>query len=116
MKKKRVALDLLGVLGCAVCVGVFWIWANALLLGSMIVARDNDEAPRTTEAFPLYLRVCSTIADWILFPFTLIPRRFTPDSSWIMIVPALFWGALIYFVGKALVKAVRRFTSATPWR
>jgi hypothetical protein len=116
MKKKCWALDLLGVLACALCAGVFWIWTNALFTGAMLVAHDDDNAPRTWEAFPLYVRVCSTVADIMLYPLTLVPRQFVPNTPWIMLVPALFWGALIYFAGKALVRAVRRFTSATPSR
>jgi hypothetical protein len=117
MKKRRWMVDLLGVLGCASCAGAFWILTNALFLGCMIVARDNEDAPRTMEAFPLYLRACGWITEFMIYPFTLIPRQFIPNSSLATLMPALVWGALIYFAGKAVVRFVgRRFTAAIPSR
>jgi hypothetical protein len=117
MKKKRWALDLFGVLMCAFCASAFWILTNALFMRGMIAARDNDDEPRTMEAFPLYLRACGTVTEVMIYPFTLIPRQLIPNSPWIMIVPALFWGAVIYFAGKVMVRFIgRRSTSAKPSR
>jgi hypothetical protein len=117
MKKRRWMVDLLGVLGCASGAGAFWILTNALFLRCMIVARDNEDAPRTMEAFPLYLRACGRVTDFMIYPFTLIPRQFIPNSALVTLVPALVWGVFIYFAGKAVIRFVeRRPTAATPSR
>jgi hypothetical protein len=114
MKIRRILATCAGILACAICVGLFWLLTNALFLRAMIDARGDDTAPRTMEAFPFYVRAFGAMDDAMLSPFAWIPRRFVQDSPLILVVPALFWGALIFIASRAMLRRLpRRSTSAT---
>ena len=59
----------------------------------MISLRDDDNAPRTMEAFSIPSRALFYISDGIMYPDNWIHL---PHGPWVELLILCFWGALLY--------------------
>ena len=105
MKKsaaKQWVFHLLGVFGCSLAAFLIWLTATAVAMRPII--NRTDDLSRNENGFSTVERICGNVSDGMGYPFSSLPAHGILDGPQSFLIMALFWGSLLYLVGRALVR------------
>jgi hypothetical protein len=94
---------------CSIAAVFIWVVTSGIALGPIIVR--SDDAPRTDEAFSPLAKSCEYIAYSMDYPFSWIRPQSILDGLPALILIALFWGILLYFLARIILWCARQIAS-----